>query len=43
MRMLFQNTDAAASGIFQAADAAVLAFGCNSDQASLAAVLPPAR
>lgn len=43
VRMLFQNTDAAASGIFQAADAAgVLAFGCNSDQASLAPAVVPA-
>lgn len=34
VRVLFQNCDAAAFGVFQAArDAGVLAFGCNSDQA----------
>lgn len=43
VKVIFQNVDAAARGVFEAASAAgVLAFGCNSDQSALAPTLVPA-
>lgn len=41
VRVLFQNTDAAAAGIFDAAGS-LPAFGCNSDQSGLAPEVVPA-
>lgn len=43
VKVIFQNTDAAATGVFEAARAAkVIAFGCNSNQNAMAPNVVPA-